>query len=223
VPWGTPTQITPSPYISPPDARDYLGSPFPSPPATIHEEPQAGSWATNLRSTLFAAISGNPLARNGTPAPPTMGDREMAQDKFTRPVLSLHRGESRTEFATFPRIASRRGRRVETDEEYAMPESDAEAIGSVFLAPPISRNSSAGSQIGVKAHQQQLQQRKRMSAGERYKRYARSNASSSLSEESSTESAAGDWSSVEAMPRASRMAGGMRAKGVKGETVSDLV
>lgn len=170
-----PNSALTSPYISPPDERDYLGRPaFPSPSATdegkeyiAQEEsppPQrAGSWASNLRNTLFAAIAGK-------------GQEE--EDRFTRPVLPLHRNSTRRQ--GFPIVE-------EKDE-------GAEHIGSVFLTP--SYSSSSGSTVAP---------RRSEGAAERYKRYyARSTTSVS-------ESA---WSEDNRMP--SRLAGGERAKGVKG-------
>jgi len=56
--------------------------PFPSPPVTINEQPtRASTWASNLRSTLFAAIS--------TPANP-----QAQEDRYTRQVLPLHQNST---------------------------------------------------------------------------------------------------------------------------------
>ncbi|KAK4687951.1 hypothetical protein P7C73_g2162, partial [Tremellales sp. Uapishka_1] len=204
VPWGHAMEHTPSPYMSPPDARDYLGPPFPSPPSTIEEEPEyptSTNWATNLRSTLFAAIGGKAPAQ--------------VEDKFTRPVLPLHRGNTRKSLISQPVPIIIQ----EKDEEYHMPPSDAEAIGHVFLAPNISRNSSAESRMNIQMPKRMKKMPLRSSVGERYKRYARSTSGrssglSSASEDSSTESSG--WSEIE-QGRVSRLAGGERAKGVKGE------
>jgi hypothetical protein len=61
---------------------NYPDAPFPSPPVTINEQPtRASTWASNLRSTLFAAIS--------TPA-----QLQGQEDRYTRQVLPLHRNST---------------------------------------------------------------------------------------------------------------------------------
>lgn len=61
---------------------NYPDAPFPSPPVTINEQPtRASTWASNLRSTLFAAIS--------TPAQP-----QGQEDRYTRQILPLHRNST---------------------------------------------------------------------------------------------------------------------------------
>ena len=61
---------------------NFPDAPFPSPPVTINEQPtRASTWASNLRSTLFAAIS--------TPAP-----QQGQEDRYTRQVLPLHRNST---------------------------------------------------------------------------------------------------------------------------------
>ena len=174
-----PAQDLSSPYLSPPDARDYFGPPFPSPPATIdeHDQPQrAGTWASNLRTSLFAAISG---ARGQTPTP---------EDKFTRQVLPLHRNS--TQRQAFPIIRE---------------EKDADMIGSVFLAP----SGSTDTDMTLPQRPQRLPLRD--SVGERYKRYARSQRSNDQDDESCA-----SWSSVEDLRLPSRLAGGEKARGVRG-------
>lgn len=211
-----PDSLMSTPYLSSPDVRDYLGPPFPSPPATIDErereheqhytsappsagaEPQrAGTWASNLRSSLFAAIAG----KGALPE----------EDRFTRTVLPLHRNSTRRSTrneSAFPIV-------VEDKDEYHLPDSDAEAIGAVFqYAPAMSTNTSSSSSIAPPPRAAKRLPL-RMSAGERYKRYARSQRSgaSTVDEESSTESCA-TWSTAQRGP--SRLAGGERAKGQKG-------
>ena len=154
---------------------------------TIDEQPQrAGTWASNLRSTLFAAIAGN---RGPTPLP---------EDRFTRQVLPLHRNSSRREEYekydhAFPIV----------EEEKDVSPITAEAIGSVFLAPSLSTDSSNTNTLPARPKRLPL----RGSAGDRYKAYARS--TRSVDEESCA-----SWSSGERMP--SRLAGGQPARGVRG-------
>ena len=78
-------------------------------------------------------------------------------------------------------------------------------IGSVFLAPSLSTDSA----MTLPQRPQRLPLRG--SAGERYKRYARSQRSNDQDDESCA-----SWSSVEDVRLPSRLAGGERARGVKG-------
>jgi hypothetical protein len=215
-----------SPYLSPPDARDYLGPSFPSPSATVddipltdpasHQSPdqpqRAGTWAANLRTTLFAAISG--VGANSRAGP------DQQEDKFTRQVLPLHRNSTRRNLQNgntsgrassqaFPIVME-----VKDHDSYMMPALDAEVIGSVYLAPSIS-TSSNDSRYPVMPIRRPKKMPLRGSAGERYKAaYARSRGgASSVDEESSAESSGG-WSLDDRVP--SRLAGGQRARGVRG-------
>ena len=64
---------------------NYPDVPFPSPPVTINEQPtRASTWASNLRSTLFAAISTNQA----------QGQPQGSEDRYTRQVLPLHRNST---------------------------------------------------------------------------------------------------------------------------------
>jgi len=209
-----------SPYISAPDARDYLGHghpDFPSPLATDeghsmrnmteHTLPsdagspppqRAGTWASNLRNTLFAAISGHRAAE------------EAEQDRFTRTVLPLHRHSTRRKQA-FPVIE-------EKDDLSDLPEkcdprhtdAEAEAIGSVFLAPTTSASSDGSTIVPMMHEPAGKRVPLRGGAAERYKRYYAKSTSSGMSSESSES----DWTVDDRVP--SRLAGGERAKGVKG-------
>lgn len=179
---------------------------------TIDEEvhPQrAGTWASNLRTTLFAAISGV-ASRPGNLAQPEY------EDKFTRQVSPLHRNSTRRSrqdsvedgtygpASAFPIV-------IEEKDEYHLPESDAEVIGSVFLAPSMSASSSR-SEVGPI---RRMKRSVRIPVGDRYKRYARSQRSggSSFGEDSSTDTSS-EWSSTDARGPG-RLAGGERALGAK--------
>lgn len=138
---------------------------------------RAGTWASNLRNTLFAAIAGK---------------QQEEEDRFTRTVLPLHRNSTRRREG-FPIVE-------EKDE------GDAAAIGSVFLAPSFS--SSSGSTIAAPTKRVPLRGAGGPEgAAERYKRYYAKSTTSSASSESA-------WSVDNRIP--SRLAGGERAKGVKG-------
>ena len=205
-----------SPYISAPDARDYLGHPhpdFPSPLATDEAHsmrsmnyhtiqsdagsppPQrAGTWASNLRNTLFAAIAGNKAAE----------DEE--RDRYTRSILPLHRNSTRGRLA-FPVIEEKADvGHLPEKGHIGHSESEAAAIGSVFLAHSASA-SSDGSVIEPMMHGQTGRKMPlRGGAAERYKRYYAKSTSSGASSESG-------WTVDDRVP--SRLAGGERAKGVK--------
>ncbi|ORY35428.1 hypothetical protein BCR39DRAFT_585063 [Naematelia encephala] len=224
------------PYLSPPDARDYLGPPFPSPPETVDEHshsnpiatttstatsspdsPQrAGTWASNLRSTLFAAIS---AAR----APARAAHNDDDEDKFTRTVLPLHRASTRRAAAAFPIVVEDSseqhgsGGKGDGYESYRMPESDVEVIGSVFLAPSLSTTSSSSSLSSITrpTHAKSKRLPLRGSAGERYKRYY-TRSQQSVASTVDEESCAG-WSDSEMGYGPSRLAGGERARGVKSQ------
>lgn len=88
VPWQSTHAPTRSYTASSFASSRYGGPPFPSPPVTIDEAEQptrASTWASNLRSTLFTAISTNAMRQS------THDD----SDRYTRPVLPLHRGSTR--------------------------------------------------------------------------------------------------------------------------------
>lgn len=102
VPWQSAEarrSFTASSYAS----SRYGGPPFPSPPVTIDEQEQqptrASTWASNLRSTLFTAITANAQAQAA--GGPTRSMSRMTsvsddpRDRYTRSVLPLHRASTR--------------------------------------------------------------------------------------------------------------------------------
>ncbi|RXK40208.1 hypothetical protein M231_02482 [Tremella mesenterica] len=85
-PWGKPLEPTHNPYLAalhnPNPDPDPVQPPFSSPPASITDHPtRASTWASNLRQTLFSAITGRPS--------------EPQEDRYTRTVLPLHRHSTR--------------------------------------------------------------------------------------------------------------------------------
>lgn len=192
---------TPHPHTSMHTSSDmeerFTPPEFPSPPGSDDEHPtRASTWASNLRSTLFAAISGAPAAE--------------PEDRFTRSVLPLHRNSTRRSVISTHSLTESRANTFprrsfpmvidEKDEQALESEmnSRSDAIGSSFLQTDMSRTSSVQSGFSVAGLP------KAVTMGERYKTWSRSQRSMSVISRDS-------WTGIKAT-----MAGGERAKGVKG-------
>lgn len=180
------------------DDQSFTPPDFPSPPASMIDEEhptRASTWASNLRSTLFAAISGTGAMTGRGP------DQE---DKFTRSVLPLHRNSTKRSVMstlsltddrahTFPR----RSFPMVIDEKDEQ-EFDSQLASRDKSRYEMSRDSSLVSAFSISGLP------KAVTMEERYKTWSRSQRSmSAMSGES--------WSGVKAV-----MAGGERAKGVRG-------
>lgn len=151
------------PGISP---GEYGGPPFPSPPDTINEPEQptrASTWASNLRSTLFAAIS-----TSHNPNTTTATDSE---DRYTRQILPTHLNRNSTIRSTRS-ITEGQGQGgygrtsnyplvIDEKDEQEMDAADG-AIGSRFMMSRDSGSGSSGASVGT-----------RMSIADRYKSWSR--------------------------------------------------
>lgn len=209
MPWPTtqPTRsFTQSSYAS----SRYGGPPFPSPPVTIgsqqdgiqgEQQPtRASTWASNLRTTLFTAISTNRAAA----AADANNEDDDGGDRYTRSVLPLHRGSTRRSARSTMSSAIPVTRRsyplvIDEKDEQEMERAEAQAqaqagIGSRFLM--MNRGQSRASSTGASSILGGI--------GERYKSWSRSHSQGQGS--TGAESVAEAW--VKPV-----LAGGERARG----------
>jgi hypothetical protein len=176
---------------------EYGGPPFPSPPDTINEQPtRASTWASNLRSTLFAAISTSPTAGGNTNSEP--------EDRYTRQVLPLHLNRnstvkstrSTTDAPNRPGFGRNYPLVINEKDEQEMDAADG-AIGSRFM---MNRDSGSGDSGGGASAGT------RMSIADRYKSWSRGGGG------------AGPGAEDDGWPKPV-LAGGGRARGATGQYV----
>jgi hypothetical protein len=134
---------------------NYPDVPFPSPPVTINEQPtRASTWASNLRSTLFAAISTN----QAQPQDP--------EDRYTRQVLPLHRNSTMKSTRSLTDNDNNFGNRsyplvIDEKDEQEMDASTSE-VGKRFMMNRDESRTSASSRGTM-----------RMSMGDRFQSWSR--------------------------------------------------
>lgn len=150
---------------------------------------RSSTWASNLRTSLLAAISG-PAAAIGTRSAPMPDD-----DKFTRPVLPVHLSRSSTRRSSLSKAGTVNGTSSDTfgrntgkglviteededdGDQYSLAPSAKRDIEAALLgAEGVSRASStASSFIGERRKSVvPLDMRKSVGSAERWKRYVRS-------------------------------------------------
>ena len=191
-----------APYFNPPNPHDYVASFESQQPAgsrdlrlgrssshTVSSEdeadgPRAGTWASNLRDTLFAAIQG---VRG-----PAISDIEEG-DNYTHAVTPLSN-----------RRSSRQDRRPSTPGPRGDVESS-DIIAGYFLTPSLSASTSSESDTLRQTRTAPVKQFKRLSEGlkgkasDRYKRYysrGSSNGRGSPSSDESSAGSSGSWSAL---------------------------